>query len=653
MTTLVWAAGVIVAGGASAQLIRRTGVADRVFASLVGFGCILGAIPALRVLTGSEARDVSLWATLPGGPWVFGLDALSGWFVLAILMVGAAAAVFGVSYLAPERGHRPVGLAHPLVAVLLVALLGVVTARAVVPFLVSWEVMALSAYLLVMHERERPEIRRAGLIYLLLTHLSTLALIGMFAALAAGTAEPTFAAMLAGDGPTGPARALALTFGLVGFGIKAGVVPMHFWLPGAHAAAPSHVSALLSGVMLKTGVYGLLRLISFLRAPPLWLGWTLLALGLVSGVLGVLWALRQHDLKRLLAYHSVENIGIILMGLGLGTLGLAYHRPAAAMLGFIGAVLHTLNHALFKSLLFLGAGAILRAAGSRTIDHLGGLGRRMPLTALAFGIGSVAIVGLPPLNGFVSEWLLAGGLLEAGHGSEALRFSAFGVAGLGVIGGLALACFAKLVGVMFLGQARTAAGAEARDPGAGMIGPQLGLAAACVAIGVAPVLVIGPAGRVAAEVIRGDFAGPVAGWAEAAGQVSALAVGLVGVVALLAVLRYRLRRTAAPAAVDTWACGGQPLTPRMQYSASSFAGPLLATFAPLAGTGPHPGHGGIGLDSGDLVEARVVLPAWRWLQGLSRRVRQWQGTRIRWYLLWVIATLVALLVRLAGWTGTP
>jgi hypothetical protein len=248
--------------------------------------------------------------------------------------------------------------------------------------------------------------------------------------------------------PTAPASALPkragpLTLALVGFGIKAGAVPGHFWLPGAHAAAPSHISALLSGVMLKTGIYGLFRALILLGDPPAWWGWAVLLLGVASAVLGVLWALAQHDLKRLLAYHSVENIGIILMGLGVGALGATHHLPAVALLGYAGALLHTLNHALFKSLLFLSAGVVVQATGTREIDRLGGLARRMPGTALAFLVGAAAIVGEPPINGFVSEWLIFMGLVHAGRVGEGLQAAAALTAGLALTGALALACFSN------------------------------------------------------------------------------------------------------------------------------------------------------------------------------------------------------------------
>ena len=396
-----------------------------------------------------------------------------------VLGVGAASAVYGVRYLAAETGHGPVAGTHLLTALEIAALALVVTARSAMPFLIAWEIMAVLAYFLVVFERGHAEVRRAGLIYLICTHTGTLALIALFASWGQRAGTLSFDALAAVSPSLPLGGALVFALGLVGFGFKAGVIPLHFWLPGAHGAAPSHVSALMSGVVIKMGIYGLLRLVTLAGPPPAWWGWLVLALGVVSGVFGVLWALAQHDLKRLLAYHSVENIGIILLGLGIGALGVRYDAPLIAALGFAGAVLHTLNHALFKSLLFLGAGAVLRATGTRMIDRLGGLGRRMPLTWATFLVGSIAIVGLPPLNGFVSEWLVYQGLLRSGTLAPA-RAAVFAVAGLALIGALALACFAKVGGAVFLGHPRTAEARHGAEVRAGLLAPMWALALACV-----------------------------------------------------------------------------------------------------------------------------------------------------------------------------
>ncbi len=656
MRILLLAACLIFGGAASAVLLRhRPRLADRAYAVLLGGGCLLGLVPALAVLGGGPGLLTRLPGSLPGGPWVFGLDPLSAWFLLAVLGVGGCAGVFGVGYLAAERAHRSVAVAHALFALLLAALVGVVTAQAMVPFLAAWEVMALSAYLLIMFEHEQAEVRRAGLIYILLTHLSTLALIGMFAAFSVDAPDRSFAGLGMVMQTPGPARTFGLVFALLGFGLKAGAVPLHFWLPGAHAAAPSHVSAVLSGVMLKMGIYGLLRVLSLLGTPPSWFGWALFALGLASGVLGVLWALAQHDLKRLLAYHSVENVGIILLGMGVGSLGLTYGHPVLAVLGFTGALLHSLNHALFKSLLFLGAGAVVRATGTRALDELGGLGRGMPWTALTFGVGAVAIVGLPPLNGFVSEWVVFRGLLTAGTAPGALRFAVVGAAGLALIGGLALACFTKLIGVVFLGHSRSRHGHAPRvaDPSSSMMVPMLTLAGCCAAIGLLPSMVLAPARVIAVGVARATegVAALDGDWGGAAARITGLGLGLLAVVGIALLLRRML--LSQPRFAPTWGCAVGLPTPRAQYTASSYAAPLLAAFSPLGGIHRELGASAFHTSPLDLVQDIAVVPAWRALERLSIRLRGIKGGRLRWYLLSVIFTLVALLYYLTTARHAP
>ncbi|HJQ65484.1 MAG TPA: proton-conducting transporter membrane subunit, partial [Gemmatimonadales bacterium] len=503
MTLFFGGLATIVAAGVSAALFRhRPRLVERSYALLMTAGCALAAVPAIRVLAGASALGVRVAVPAPSGPWDFGIDLLSAAFLLVVLGPGLANGWYGLRALGTERGHRPVAAALVLFALEIAALALVVTARAVVPFLIAWEVMAVLAYFLVTFEHERADVRRAGLVYLVATHTGTLALLALFALWAGAGGALTFDALAARAAALPAGGALVLWLALFGFGLKAGLVPLHFWLPEAHASAPSHVSALMSGVVIKMGIYGLFRVLTLLAAPPAWWGWLVLGLGVTSGVLGVLWALAQHDLKRLLAYHSVENIGIILMGLGAGALGITYQIPLVAVLGFAGAILHTLNHALFKSLLFLAAGATVHATGTRDLDRLGGLAPRMPLTWLAFLIGSVAIVGLPPLNGFVSEWVVFQALLGGVTSGAPIRLTLIAVAGLALVGGLALACFAKVAGIVFLGRPRGDAPARAHEVAPGMLAPMFGLVAACALIGLLPGLAVPPALAVGGSVAR-------------------------------------------------------------------------------------------------------------------------------------------------------
>ena len=648
MSLLLLAVVLLLGAAAAAVLLRRTPrLADRLYVTLILGGAVVGLAQAVMVLRGGPAPMVTLPGSLPGGVWAFGLDALSAWFLLPVLGVGACAGVFGTGYLDAERGHRSVAATHGLFALLLVGLSGVVTARSVVPFLAAWEIMAISAYLLVMHEHERTEVRQAGLIYIVLTHLSTLALIGMFAALSVNATGNSFNELGLGNRIPGTVQTVALVLALVGFSLKAGAVPLHFWLPGAHAAAPSHVSAVLSGVMLKMGIYGLLRVLSMVGGAPAWFGWALFGLGLVSGVMGVVWALAQHELKRLLAYHSVENVGIILLGMGVGVLGMAYGQPGVALLGFTGALLHTLNHALFKGLLFLGAGTVLRATGTRMIDQLGGLARELPWTAVTFVVGSLAITGLPPFNGFVSEWTVFQALFAAGASHESLRYAVVGAAGLGLIGALALACFTKLDGTLFLGQLRSTTPRPRPfvDPGPTMLGPMLLLAGLCLGIGLLPVVVLRPARLIAIGLMGGPDVSAIgdAAWMADAMRITALGVGLLALIAGLLLVRRWLPVLGSQRLAPTWACAAPALSPRMQYTASSYAALLLGAYGPLSGVRTSRTAGSFRSSAADPVQDWVVLPAWRRLGAASLRLRALQGGKLRWYLLSVIFTLLALL----------
>ncbi len=641
----------ILLGGAAAVLARRRpAAADAAFRVLVLGGCALAAIPALMVLAGATVAPASVMPALPGGPWVAGLDSLSAWFVLLLCVVGGATASYGVSYLAHDRPTRGVAGAHAMCALILAAMFGVFLARSILLFLMSWEAMALAGYFLIVFEHEQREARRAGLIYLAVTHAGTLALIVMFLLWSRSSPTLTFAALAAAGGPARDMVAILL-LALVGFGAKAGMVPLHFWLPGAHASAPSHASALLSGVMIKTGIYGILRVLVLSGAPPAWWGWTVLLIGLASALLGVLWALAQHDLKRLLAYSSVENVGIILSGIGLGALGAAHHRPAIALLGFGGALLHSLNHALFKSLLFLGAGAVARATGTREIDRMGGLARAMPRTAAAFLIGSLAIVGLPPLNGFVGEWVVVQGFLMSARDAGPGRSIALVAAVIGLVAALALACFARAFGTVFLGRPRDGRDGAAGSTTTGMAVPLAVLSAACLTIGLAPRLVVSPALRAAAALsAAGAGASDVDRALLLGGATGIDAISLMAVAgALLAAAIWGLRaaalRRVPRGAGATWGCAGPATTPRMQYTASSFGAPLLHAFPMVTAPETVRRGGALVTIPEDRVMRGIALPSWERLQAMARALRPLQQGRVTTYLQYLVWCVLLLL----GW----
>lgn len=660
MTLFFVGLALLLTAAISAVALRRSRLGDGIFTALVVGGASVSSAPALRVFAHGESISERWASGLPGGDWIIGIDPLSSIFLLVVLVVGAASAAYGTSYMGanPRPGVSPASeVAHPgraqyshsLFALLLLAMAVVVTAQSTMLFLCAWELMAIGSFLLIMTEHEHAEVRRAGLIYIVTTHAGTLLLFVMFALWASGTPDWSFASLAAAHAGSLRGGGLLFLLALAGFGVKAGFVPLHFWLPPAHAAAPSHVSALMSGVVIKVGIYGILRVVMMAGPPPMWWGWTVMAIGVVSAVLGVLWALAQHDMKRLLAYHSVENIGIILIGIGIGALGSAYGYPTLSILGYGAAVLHTVNHALFKALLFLSAGAVYRMTGTRNMEELGGLARRMPLTWLAFLVGSIAIIGVPPLNGFVSEWLVYQGLFRAAHETDGVRLALFAAPALALVGGLALACFAKAAGVIFLGRARSDRPLAAREVGPGYLLPMLALALACTAIGLVPGAIVPPffvtGAAIAGESLRPSNAALSAVLFDTQ-RVGLFAVGLLVVGAVIAALRALVLRL-RPIRIDqTWACAYAAVTPRMQYTASSFAAPLISMFGHLSGVRESRGATLFHSTPTDLVLDGAVLPLWARIQRTALRLRPMQQGRLSMYLLYIVAALLFLLAYL-------
>ena len=585
MTLFLTALAVMVAGGAAAWMAGRRPWASALGASAGAIGAAVALVVATEAALSGRVSDLRLAWPLPFGSFHVGFDGLSAFFAAVTALVCGLAAVYGVAYLKPHAARRPLGSAWFAFNLLTASMLVVVVARNAVLFLVAWELMSLTSFFLVMFDGERPETITAGWTYLVATHLGTAFLLALFVLLGRDAADMDFSRLQTVSPDT---AAVCFILALVGFGTKAGFVPLHVWLPEAHPAAPSHVSAVMSGVMIKTGIYGLLRVLTFLGPPAPWWGWTLVAVGAVSGILGVLLALAQHDLKRLLAYHSVENIGIIALGLGLGLLGLASGNAALAVLGTLGGLLHVLNHALFKSLLFLGAGAVLHATGTRDIERLGGLIQRMRHDrGERSSSARPPSRGLPPLNGFVSEFLIyvgAFGWLADHPGSGAAGLPAIvAILALALIGGLAAACFTKAFGIVFLGEPRSDAAAGAHEAAAGMRLPMVVLAALCVAIGLLGALALPAAVPAAAVILPGlDIAGSCARARE-------LALAPGGRLRPAGGAGRRPRRRAPPPArapdrrrAVTWDCGYAAPTARMQYTASSFAAAAARPVPPVA-----------------------------------------------------------------------
>jgi len=428
--------------------------------------------------------------------------------------------------------------------------------------------------------------------------------------------------------------------------VKAGVFPLHIWLPSAHANAPSHVSAIMSGVAIKMGVYGIVRFGGWLPVPAI-AGWVVAVLGLVSAVLGVVFALGQHDLKRLLAYHSVENIGIIFIGVGFALVAATRNHPAWGALALAGALLHVWNHGLFKSLLFLGAGSVLHTTGTREMSRLGGLWRAMPWTTWMFALGAVAISGLPPLNGFVSEWMLYLSLFDAVDQSGGAVLAAVpAIVLLATTGALALACFAKVCGVVFLGMPRSKCALDARECGPWMRGPMVILATACVAIGLVP-FIIWPALHSAVAAWQGAWADTPA--PESLAPLSLFQTAIAVVAACGGVWLWRRVHQGESAAGPTWDCGYAAPTARMQYTAGSFAAIITGWFAWVLQTerdekrpeGVFPRHASLEEHTPEMVLERVIEPLASAVMRVSRMVRRLQHGRVQAYLFYLIVGLAA------------
>lgn len=556
--------------------------------------CATGLLVGTAGLFSPAPFVASLPSALPLLDIQIRIDPLSAFFVFAISLCGLGVSLYALGYVAEWYGRRSVATLGALFHAFLLSMTAVVVADNAFFFLIAWELMSLASYGLVVTDHDDARTRDAGLLYLVMTHVGTSALIVAYLVLYDHAGSFAFDAF---RNPTAPMpediRIVAFLAALLGFGVKAGVVPLHVWLPYAHPAAPSHVSALMSGVMIKTAIYGIIRVtFDFLGGEfPWWWGVLVLAVGAISALLGVMYALMEHDVKSLLAYHSVENIGIILLGVGAGMVFQAFGLTHLAALGLLAGLYHTLNHAMFKGLLFLGAGAVGFATHTRNMEEYGGLIRRMPWTALLFLIGAVSISGLPPTNGFVSEWLIFQSLfLGVGVPDQLIKIlMPIAAAMLALTGALAVACFAKAFGISFLGMPRTA---HAEHAGEVPISMRLGmgwLAICCLALGVGPMVVVPVIDRVTAGLVGTSVAGQMV-TTGGLGLAPGLGIGfasmstpvlwlLLGGIVVVAVIGVRVLGGRLPhRRYRTWGCG-IALNPRMEYTATGFTQPIRQVFS--------------------------------------------------------------------------
>ncbi|MFZ1730043.1 MAG: proton-conducting transporter membrane subunit [Bacteroidota bacterium] len=625
---------------------RDTRRALAVMHVLLVAGLGVGLAASLSALVNSHGTHAGfIIAGLPAN--VFRLDPLALFFLCVIQLVSIPTALYSYSYFREAaRSGRSVHSMLVIFGVLLISTQLLVIVDHAILFLVFWEIMSIAAYFGIVFEQEKKETRTGGMYYFAVSHLIVFLLYAFFFLMHASTGSWLMSdCLLSAD--AGSVFYAMYALALIGFGMKAGFMPFHFWLPRAHPVAPAVISAFMSGIIIKTGIYGLLRTYQMLNPVPEFLGWIVLVAGMISAIFGVWYALAQHDIKRLLAYHSVENIGIIGIGIGIGFIGSAYHSLPIQLLGFGGALLHTLNHAIFKSLLFIGSGVIVGNTGTHIIEQMGGIIHRARYFAVLFLIGSVAISGLPPLNGFISEFILYNAFFSAAKDLQHYYPLAMLIVtvGLAFVGGLAVACFTKLNAIVFLGRERLPQRAFIVTP---YEYAALGiLASLCVIIGVYPSTIVGIVnGVVSSGMLAGERS-------PALMDIDWLFLsGVTGISALLVLLlllaKSAVQKKFGSRISDTWACGYAAVTPRMQYTASSFSDALntiahvvlryektMHTLTPTQQEAT-----AVSTHSSDLVDTRVLLPGVAFIRATVLRIRLFRTSDVRAYIASVLITIV-------------
>lgn len=550
---------------------------------LASISAIFTLIPAFNVLITGESLVKTFDFNLLFGHVNFVIDPLSAFFIVVISIMCLVSLLYSNGYLKPyiEKGKNI--KAHIIfLPVLMASMMAVVTCQNALMFLICWEIMSLSSFFLVIFEHEKKEVRRAAIKYLVFMHLSVLFIMAAFAMLSLKSGSFDFSSFISALQSDKHFANTIFMLLFIGFGMKAGFVPFHNWLPDAHPAAPSHVSAMMSGVMIKTGIYGILRLISMIAIPSKSICFAVLIISVVSALYGLLYAIIQHDVKRFLAYSSIENIGIIGMSIAIGMIGLSYDNGIVALLGFAGAILHILNHSIFKQLLFLAIGAVYSKTHTRHIELLGGLIKSMPKSAFVFLIGSIAICGLPPFNGFVSEFIVYFGMFKALsiHHFVSIIMLLFAISSLALVGTMAVLCFSKAFSIIFLGAPRSEIAEKVEsDVDNSMLIPMGFLAFLTLAIGLFPQFMfkfaLNPV-RVLTDVDYASIVEPLHIL-----QIISL-VTLVFVVFLSAIILLKIKFSKGKIEFhETWGCGYNKPNNHMQYTASSYASPFLSMLKPL------------------------------------------------------------------------
>lgn len=638
--------------GGLVSLACRENIKFKILSLFSFISMVLCLIPSLNVLFSGEVLTQSVNLVSIFGPVTFTIDALSAFFIIIISVMGFVASLYANGYMKPYLFKGMNVSSHCIFFTLLISsMLGVVTIQNALFFLIAWEIMSLSSFFLVIFEDDKKEVLAAGIKYLIYMHISVIFIILTFALLSIKSGSFDFSAFRAVLENNTAFANLIFIIAFIGFGTKAGFVPFHNWLPQAHPAAPSHVSAIMSGVMIKTGIYGILRILSLIVLPSIVISYFVLLISVITALYGILYAITQRDFKKLLAYSSVENIGIMGIGIGTGMLGLAYNCLLVAVLGFTGGLLHMLNHSIFKQLMFFAAGSVYKQTDTKNIEVLGGLIKSMPFTAVLCLIGSVAICGLPPFNGFISEFLIYFGMLKgvAVNNLGLLLTFVLSIAALALVGTMAILCFTKAYSIIFLGLPRSEKAEQVQnDVSYSMIISMVILSVLALAIGLFPQyalnLILVPAGMFVRNIQISFF---VTGLMQ---NISVICLGFIVFLAMLIVMKFSANRKSTQHC--TWGCGYDKPNNHIQYTASSYASPFLSMLTPLfkkifdikkpKELFPKDAHFNLQIE--DVEEAYFLTPVVRNIEKFLSKFERIQNGNIQQYILYGLIFLILSLI---------
>jgi len=625
---------------------------------MTGISTFLLAIPSLSCLLAGKSFNASFYLPPIFGQINFVIDPLSAFFILVISILSFLGTIYANGYIKQYINKNMNLSSHTFFLMLLIAsMISVVTVQNSLFFIVLWEIMSLSSFFLVIFEGEKKEVMDAGIKYLVYMHISMIFILSAFIILNIQSGSFYYADFPSVLSNNSHLANVVFLLAFIGFGTKAGFLPFHNWLPDAHPAAPSHVSGIMSGVMIKTGIYGILRTICFIGIPSKFIAYTVLVISVISALWGVLYAITQHDIKRLLAYHSLENIGIIGIGIGIGLVGIVYNNPTVALLGFGGGILHILNHAIFKPLLFFGAGNIYKQTHTRNVELLGGLIKKMPYTSFAFIIGSIAICGLPPFNGFISEFLIYAGMVSGLINADNIAvfmIIIISLASLALIGTMAILCFTKVIGVMLLGNPRSEnAKNTSFDVEKVMLAPMFILTLLTGLIGFFPQyaikLVLSPISKIAGDI---DLYSGINFITKILEIISMIFFIFLAVLLVVFAIRYFI--SSKHRIHNTWGCGYDRGNERMQYTASSYAGLFVSTLKPMFKRVVHikkpkelfPKVAYYEMEIEDIEEAYIVKPLIKLDEKLLSKFERIQNGNMQQYILFGLIFLVLAIIGL-------